>query len=257
MLCNIAVSVIALFLLALVACIVGVFIGAVGVGGVLLIPALNTLGGLSVHASSATALCTFFFTGLFGTFLFQRRGSIDWRIALPVCASALVFSFVGAMVNSMLQARSLAIVIATIIVIVGIYILLPTKQNIQPLVGANSPWQRPLLLAVGAVAGFGSGLSGAGGPVFSVPIMLLLGFQPLVAIGVSQVLQITSAASGTLANFHYGSIEFVTAGWVTVVELLGVMVGVRAAHVANVRQLRVAAALLCVVVGSAMFLRGV
>ena len=29
------------------------------------------------------------FTGILGSFLYQRRGSIDWRISVPVCAGAL------------------------------------------------------------------------------------------------------------------------------------------------------------------------
>jgi uncharacterized membrane protein YfcA len=32
------------------------------------------------------------FTGLAGTWLFQRRGSIDWNLTLPVLAGALIFS---------------------------------------------------------------------------------------------------------------------------------------------------------------------
>lgn len=243
-------------LLVAVACAVGLFIGAVGIGGVLLIPALSALGGLSVHASSATALFTFFFTGVLGTFLFQRHGSIDWRISLPVCGSAVVFSFAGAVVNSMIRAHVLNQVIAVIIIAAGAYILLPAKHNVRPFTRSDSVWQRPLLIAIGAIAGFGSGLSGAGGPVFSVPIMLVLGFPPLTAIGVSQVLQIISSASGTLGNLKYGSIDFEVAAWVIVFELAGVILGVRAAHIVNMRQLRKAAAWLCIVVGTAMLIRG-
>ena len=45
---------VALALLAVVAVAVGFFIGTVGVGGVLLIPALVLLGGLDIHVASAT-----------------------------------------------------------------------------------------------------------------------------------------------------------------------------------------------------------
>ena len=47
---------------------------------------------------------------------------------------------------------------------------------------------------------FLSGLSGAGGPLFSVPIMVILRYAPLAAVGTSQVLQIFAAASGSLGN---------------------------------------------------------
>ena len=63
--------------LAAIALAVGFFIGTVGVGGVLLIPALIWLAGVPVHQATATALLSFLFTGLLGTGLYQRRGSID------------------------------------------------------------------------------------------------------------------------------------------------------------------------------------
>ena len=36
----------------------------------------------------------------------------------------------------------------------------------------------------------------------------MLGFPALVSIGVSQVIQIVAAISGTLGNLRYGSIDF-------------------------------------------------
>jgi uncharacterized protein len=74
-------------LLLLIAFGVGALIGTVGVGGILLIPALAALGGLGIREAMATALFTFTFTGIAGTLLFQRKGSIDWRITWPVCAA--------------------------------------------------------------------------------------------------------------------------------------------------------------------------
>ena len=64
------------------AVVVGMFVGAVGIGGVLLIPALMIFAGLTVHQAAATALFTFLFTGIMGTWLFTRRGTIDWRTSL-------------------------------------------------------------------------------------------------------------------------------------------------------------------------------
>ena len=241
-------------LLAALACVVGFFIGAVGVGGILLIPALVLLGGMDIHRATATALFSFLFTGCLGTWLFQRRGSNDWRMTVPVCAGAVVFSYLGAMLNALAEARTLTLIIAAIIICAGAYILLP----VSPAAGrrdAKTAGQRLLLLGVGAASGFGSGLSGAGGPLFSVPIMLLLGFMPLAAIGTSQVLQIIAAISGTAGNLKYGSIDFHAAAWITVFELAGVVAGTRAAHSVSVAALRRMAAGLCVVAGLFMLVR--
>lgn len=236
-------------LLAAVAVAVGFFIGAVGVGGILLIPALVLLGGLGIHQATATALFSFLFTGLLGTWLFQRRGSIDWKMTVPVCAGAVVFSYLGAMVNSMVGARLLALIIALTIVFAGAYVLLPARGGAGRIRDGKSMPQQLLLLAVGAASGFGSGVSGAGGPLFSVPMMLALRFVPLAAIGTSQVLQIIAAVFGTIGNLQYGSVDFLIATWITLFELAGVILGARAAHAVSVTVLRRMAAGLCVVVG--------
>ena len=192
-----------------------------GVGGILLIPTLVWLGGLPIHQATATALFSFLFTGVAGTWMFQRRGSIDWNITLPLLAGALIFSYLGAMAKAMVNAAALELIIALIIVFAGAYILLHRRRENGGYRDGRSRGQQLLLMIVGALAGFGSGLSGAGGPLFSVPMMLVLGFFPLAAIGASQVLQIVSALSGTLGNLQFGSIDFVFAAWITLFELAG------------------------------------
>lgn len=213
------------------------------------------LGGLGIHVASATALFTFLFTGLLGTWLFHRRGSIEWRLVLPVCGGSALFSYLGAMAASKIDARPLEYIIAAIIIVAGVYILVPSRRGAGAQRDGRGPAQQTLLLAVGAAAGFGSGLSGAGGAAFSVPMMMVLAFPPLATIGVSQVLQIVVATTGTLGNLQFGTVDFVTAAWVTVLELAGVVLGARAAHAAPTALLRGLAAGLCIVVGGFMLLR--
>jgi uncharacterized membrane protein YfcA len=240
--------------LAAVACVVGLLIGAVGIGGVLLIPAMNVLGGLGPHAASATALATFLFTGLLGTWLFQRRGSIDWARTTVVCVAAILFSAFGAAVAQAVSPVALTRIVALCIVFAGSYVFLPVRSAAAP--SSRGPGrERALLAFIGAAAGFGSGLSGAGGPLFSVPLMMIFGFPPLMAIGTSQALQVISAGAGTAANLHFGAVDFACALWVIGFELAGVFAGAKIAHVASPAQLRKGAAVLCLVVGAAMLLR--
>ena len=234
-------------LLLLASGFVGFLIGAVGVGGILLIPALVALAGLTPHQASATALFTFLFTGLLGTVLFQRRGSIDWRQAATVCAGAMIFSYLGAMASSVVEDTSLMRVIAALIIFAGAYVFMPAKKE---LLVAKNATRFPLLIAIGATAGFGSGFSGAGGPLFSVPLMMVSGFSPLLTIGTSQVLQIVSAMSGSIANLRYGDIQWSLVTWITIGELVGVVAGVRLAHAMDSRTLKRGAGLICLTVGS-------
>lgn len=228
---------------------VGVLIGAVGIGGILLIPALTALAGLGIHEAMATALFSFTFTGITGTVMFQRRGSIDWHITVPVCAGAVVFAFLGAWMNSLIQARALAIILAGIIIFAGVYTLATWHGLRKPAFYGRDRAQQALLGVIGSISGFGSGLTGVGGPALSVPLMVLFGFSTLTSIGASQVIQIIAAVSGTLGNLRFGNINFTVASVVTLLEVAGVFVGARIVHAVNAASLKKFVAMLCVGVG--------
>jgi uncharacterized protein len=221
----------------------------VGVGGVLMVSFLALFGGLTIHQAAATSLFSFLFTGILGTWLYQRRGSIDWRISVPVCIGAVVFGLLGAYAASQVNARTLSIIIGLLITTAGLYIFVPARAGRRARGGTLG------LATVGAASGFGSGFSGAGGPLFSVPLMVILGYAPLTAVATSQVLQIVAATSGSLENFRNGFIDFRVALIITVFELLGVIAGVRLAHLASPLVLRRLAGALCVLTGGLLLAR--
>lgn len=226
--------------------VVGFLIGTVGIGGILLIPALVALAGFTPHEASATALFTFMFTGALGTLLYQRKGSIDWPQALVVSAAAILCSYLGAKLSAQVSGATLMRVIAALIVFAGAWVFLP----VAPLFRAPSSERRYGLLAgVGAAAGFGSGFSGAGGPLFSVPLMVITGFPALGAVGTSQVLQVWSAGAGSLAHAGTGSIRWDLVPWIIGAELFGVVAGARVAHAVGALFLRRLAGASCLAVG--------
>jgi uncharacterized membrane protein YfcA len=239
------------------ALLVGVLIGAVGVGGILLIPALNLLAALSIKASMQTALFTFIFTGVVGTFFFQRRGSVDWSVTVPLCAGGALFGFVGAWAHARVDAKWLSLILAMLIMGAGVYTLLGrATQRSAPF--ANRPRRRDaLLFCIGAATGFGSGLTGVGGPALSVPMMVLAGFPALVAIGASQVIQVLAAISGSATHLLNGSIDLILAGELALFEVAGVWMGVHLAHGVDARLLSRMVGVLCILVGGAMMLRSV
>ena len=249
-----AMSITMLVLLAL-SFAVGVSIGAVGIGGILLIPALAVFGGLEVHRAMATALFTFFFTGVAGALLFHRRGSIDWRLTVPLSLGALACGFLGAWVNARMGAPALSLILAALIVFAGIYTLAAHGgDRVAPLAGRPRA-QRALLAAIGAFVGFGSGLTGVGGPAIAVPVMVMLGFAPLATIGASLVLQVVASLSGTATNLAYGTIDYRIALPVAVAQLVGAPLGVRIVHAVDANRLRRFIAWLCIAVGAWLAIR--
>lgn len=238
-------------LLALTALVAGTFIGTVGVGGILLIPAFIYFAGINAHEASATALFTFIFTGILGTYLFQKKGSIHWGATLPVCLGGVIFSYIGAESNIRIEETLLKGIIGVLVVIAGILALRsPSKRSLDTKKQFTLNIKNFLLLFfVGVIAGFGSGLSGAGGPLFSVPLMLAFNFNPMLTIGASQVFQIISAGSGSSANFLNEVIRLDWALFILLFELVGIYVGVQLAHRVSLNKLRKIAAFLCIAVG--------
>lgn len=239
-------------LISLTAVVVGVLIGAVGAGGVLIIPALNAFAQMSIHAAMGTALFSFIFTGTLGTYLYQRQGSIQWAITLPICASTLVFSYLGALTNGNTPETLLQCILGGLIALAGGYALIPSKE------GTHIPPHcktLPALLGIGAFVGFCSGLTGAGGPVISVPLMVLLGFPPLLSIATSQVIQITAGISGSVGNFSNDAIDFTMAWLIIVFEVLGVVLGVYLAHSVSKGALKKMVGIVCMGVGTFILVR--
>ena len=241
--------------LLLSALAVGMLIGATRIGGVLLIPALVVFAGLGIHEAMATALFTFIFTGIAGSWMFQRRGSIDWRITAWICSGAALLGFIGSWINSLSQPGILRVLLAVLIIFAGTNALVSWRGVRQPLFEARSRSEQSVLAGIGSIAGFGSGLTGAGGPVLSVPLMVLFGFPALTAVGTSQVLQIVSATSGTLGSLEFGTVNFMVAAPVTLCEIVGVVLGVRVSHAVHGNTLRACVCVLCIGIGLLLLVR--
>ena len=243
-----------IILLLIVALIVGGLIGTVGVGGILLIPALSAFGGLTTHAAMATSLFSFIFTGILGTWLYCKHGSINWGITIPVCIGGLIGGYPGALANAIAPAWILNLILGCIIIFAGIYALFPAKGGTITYRPGDGR-QRLQLLLIGATVGFGSGLTGVGGPVLSVPLMVILGFTPLTSIATSQVIQITAATSGSISNFANGFVDLHMALLVTVAELVGVVAGAKLAHSVSSGVLKKMVSVACIIVGAFIFVR--
>ena len=106
----VAVALLALGLL------VGLLIGAIGVGGVLLVPALTYIGGMAIHVAIASAMVAYFFAGGVGSIEFSRQGSIRWSDAAWLAAGAMPGAFIGAAATIAVPAFALELLIAALII---------------------------------------------------------------------------------------------------------------------------------------------
>ena len=63
-------------------------------------------------------------------------------------------------------------------------------------------------MVIGFITGFGSAITGTGGPLILVPLIIFLGLPVLTAIGLSQAIQLPIAAFASAGNWMSGNLNF-------------------------------------------------
>lgn len=236
-------------LMALSGLIVGFLVGCTGMGGIILIPSLVYFAGLNSHVAMGTTLFTFIFTTSLCSYLYIRLGHVDWKATIPICVGGFLFTYLGADVKAFTAAPYLNLILALLILLAGALVFRPVRGRSFRFMEEGRASRTWILFAVGGGVGFVAGLTGAGGPVLSVPIMIALGFPPLIAIGAGQVYSVPVALSGTVANVLHGAIDYEVGGWLVAAQIAGILFGVYMANRMNTARLRKVVAWVCVYCG--------
>ena len=84
----------------------------------------------------------------------------------------------------------------------------------------------PLLLALGALVGFVSGLFGIGGGFLMAPVLVFMGVPPAVAVASQANHVVASSASSVLAYSRQGSVDYRMGGVMALGGALGALFGV-------------------------------
>ncbi len=239
----------ALLVLALV---VGVLVGMVGVGGVLLAPGLVALSDLTANEATATSTWAFVFTGVVGTIAYAWRGLVPWGVLLRLAIGVVPAAFAGALVNATLPGPVVLLGLASLTIVVGVHQLRPRVTQ-----GDRVELGTAALVVIGVVVGFGSALTGTGGPVLLVPILLALGVRPLAAIAVSQAVQLPVVVSGSLGYLQTGLVDVRLGTILGGLAALGVVVGAIVSTRIQAEGLRRIVALACIASGVFLLVRAV
>ena len=228
-------SALGIFGLAMAVLFAGVLIGATGIGGVLLVPILAYLGDIPVHLAVASCNFSYLFTGLVGAAFYARKGSISWGTGLWLGIGAMPGAYLGAFTLAHLPTRAIEAVIAALIVFSGIHAIVrdQNRQATRPGGGAtfiargDSP---ALLVGIGAVVGIASAVSGTGGPLVLVPILIWLELPVLVVIGLGQIIMVPIALLATAGNLIHGRVDFVLGGILAAILIVGALIGAELGH---------------------------
>lgn len=210
---------------AILGIISGLMIGSIGVGGVILVPALVFLGGMPIQTAIAAAMLAYILSGSVATAVFARHKSIDWGISAWLCAGAAPAAFAGAWAVSIVNERWLEAVIGLLTFLSGLNAL--RKRHAEAELRTLS---KQSVAGIGAFTGILSAMSGTSGPLVLVPILTAMHIPILASIGLSQVVQLPIAIAASAGNFLYGTIDLSLSAILAFSLTLGSWYGAKLAH---------------------------
>jgi uncharacterized protein len=215
-----------LVLIALLGLTSGLMIGCIGIGGVILVPALVFLADIPIKVSIPAAMAAFILSGLVATTIFASHRSIHWGMAIWLCVGAAPAAFAGAYGVSIANPRILEAGLGLLTFVSGLNSLRRGDETNA----SRSSLSNKVLLPIGAVTGFLSSMSGTGGPLVLVPILIAMSVPVLTAVGLSQAIQLPIAIAATFGNVLYGKLDLVLGGVLAPTLTVGSWYGARLAH---------------------------
>nr|WP_282766509.1 TSUP family transporter [Actinoplanes sandaracinus]MDI6105044.1 TSUP family transporter [Actinoplanes sandaracinus] len=204
----------------------------VGGGGLLLLPALMVV---APHLGTATALGTNKLTAICGTstaaVAYARRTKIDWRVAGPAAALALLCSGCGAALAGAIPASAYRPVIIVVLVAVAVFVTVRPQMGLTEQSQKRTAWRRGTAVAVaGGVIAVYDGLIGPGTGTF-----LVLAFTTIVGadfVHGSAMAKIVNTATnlGALVVFAAtGHVAWLLGAAMAVCNVGGALLGARMA----------------------------
>jgi len=173
---------------------------AIGVYGGVLVPGLLLLGVDARFAAIASLFLQVLVIPLAATSHY-RLGNFSKQVALPLVIGGVIGAFVGPFFAALLPKEWIVRIVAAMIVFVGIVVLATLRFTGLGKVRAENDIPQAQVGGIGLVAGFASGVSGAGWGPIGVKLLILSRIDPRQAIGSSLFARIFMAASAVVGFF--------------------------------------------------------
>lgn len=229
----------------------GALIGCIGIGGVVLVPLLVYFGDVDIKLAISAAMFAYIVSGLVGTFIYAQSKSIQWSMALILFVGAAPGALLGSWLVAVIDGDYLKALIGILAILSGVQTLrggVKTDHSDTPSIGATP------LIGIGAVTGVLSSLTGTGGPLVLVPLLMWLRLPILLAIGLSQAIQLPIATFASAANLMAGNFSWVIAISLAMGISTGSLIGAKVAHRLPTATLKIIVAVVLALVGGFLFI---
>jgi len=189
-------------LLSAVSFIVAFVFALGGLGSaVALIPIMVFLG-VPFSLARPAGLFTNFLSTLSATLHNLKEGLIDFKLALPLLISSILFAPAGAYLSTVLPEKIVALAFTAFLIFAGVMSFLP-KSSLLNLTGS-----RLYPFFVGALAGVVSGLLGVGGGGLIAPLLIVGGYNPKKVAPATAFVVLFSSLSAFLAYWKLGRVDW-------------------------------------------------
>lgn len=191
----------------LIGLVAGAFGGLVGLGGgVIMVPLLVGVAGLRQLQAHGTSLVALVFTGMAAAATYAQRGAVDLASAALLAGPAMLTARLGARSAHALPEWKARRAFGAFLL--AVTLLLLSKPWLPGVSQAAGGWYKvAILLSVGALSGFLSGMMGVGGGAMMVPAMVLLaGFPQALAQGSSLLAMVPAGAAGAHTHWRFGNV---------------------------------------------------
>lgn len=216
-----------LALLAALAFFAGFVDAVVGGGGLIQIPGLFTVypqasPGVLFGTNKVASIC-----GTSAATLRYSRGvRLRWPMLIPASIGALIFSFLGARIVTLLPVEIIRPLVLVLLIAVAIYTFRKKHfgaTHVPRLKGATEKW---LGFAAGAVLGFYDGFFGPGTGTFLIFIFVrLFGYDFLNASASAKVINVMTNLAALLYFLPTGNVLWQAAAVMAVANVLGSVSG--------------------------------
>ena len=190
--------------------LVGASVGLCGVAGFLLPMFYTACLNMGVSESLTLSFAAFVISGILGSANYRRAGNLDIPFGIRLSIGSLAGAVAGVKLNLIIPEDTVKIFLYLVVLLSGISILLrKDKEETGDRKGFKISENLPVTLLLGAVTGCICSLSGAGGPVLVMPLLVVLGIPVRTAVGVALFNSIfigIPAVIGYMAQCEIGSV---------------------------------------------------
>jgi uncharacterized protein len=217
----------------------GAFGGLFGVGGgIIAIPMLVLLFDMKQQAAQGTALVMMLPTVLLGFWKYQRRNSVDPRMATLLASTAVLGTYFAAQIANSLSSGVLRAAFGAFLVLVAVYMVWKVvRQTASQKPHQKLGWAWSWL--VGVTGGLLSGLFGVGGATIAPPALTtFFGLSQPAAQGLALAMIAPGIAVALAIYARDGAVDWNSGVAMAVGSLSAVPLGVAAAHKLKGEKLR-------------------